>query len=262
MQAVKYAAMASRFEPEVLAAHHARFLQARTGNNVSDVEALTLLDEHTVDPLDPDSLRHPRIVLVAASFKSTTMASVVWLNEMGVDIRLVQTRAYRAGSEVILTASAIYPPPNTEDFVISPRLPKRERVRADREQRREISAVKRLVSAGAIPDGTRLRFHVAEGRTVDEAQITEWLAADAARSDVRWTNDPISPLLWAVDGKRYAPTTLVRKILEESLGLQLSAIRGPVWWTTDDGRNLVEIVEAVSPTPSRNRRTAAICAQS
>lgn len=197
MQAVKYAAMASRFEPDLLAAHHARFLQARTGSDVSTEDAQLLLDEHTDEPLEIDSLRQPRIVLVAGSFRSTTTASVVWLNEMGVDIRLVETRAYRAGNELILTASTVYPPPSAEDFAISPRLPQRAKVREAREQRRETSVVKRLVTASAIPDGTTLTFRVGENRAgLDTAALSEWFAADPARSEASWVNDAVRALVW------------------------------------------------------------------
>lgn len=254
MQAIKYAAMASRFDPALLAAHHARFLQARTGDDISDDDALLLLDDHTVEPLDTESLRQPRIVLVAGSFRSTTTASVVWLNEMGLDIRLVQVRAYRAGEELVVTASAIYPPPSVEDFAISPRSPRRDLGREQREQRRELSVVKRLVAAGTIPDGTRLKFQVGESRArIDADTIRDWLDAEPGRGEFSWINDPVSPILRSLDGERYAPTTLAREIVREALGIDLAALRGPLWWVTDDGMSLVDAAEAVAPRP-RGRR--------
>lgn len=254
MQAVKYAAMASRFDPELLAAHHARFLQARTGEDVSAEDALLLLDEHTTEPLDAENFRQPRIVLVAGSFKATTTASAMWLNEMGIDVRLVQVRAYRAGAELVLTASTIYPPPSAEDFAISPRLPRREQVREQREHRRELSVVKRLVAAGTIPDGTRIEFRVGESRgRIDEVAIRTWLEADPARGEFQWVNDATSPLRWAAGGERYAPTTLAREIVHEALRIELGALRGPHWWALEDGTTLVELAEALAPE-TRSRR--------
>jgi hypothetical protein len=99
MQAIKYAAMASRFTPETLASQHARFLSSR-GQTVTDEEALTALEEHTQDKtLAVEALRQPRIVLLAASFPPVVTATAVWLREMGLDISLVQFQAYRTDQE-------------------------------------------------------------------------------------------------------------------------------------------------------------------
>lgn len=83
MQAVKYAAMASRFTAESLASQHARFLASR-GPAVTDDEALNALEEHTeAKSLTVETLRQPRIVLLAASFPPVVTATAVWLREMG-----------------------------------------------------------------------------------------------------------------------------------------------------------------------------------
>jgi hypothetical protein len=64
MQAVKYAAMASRFTEDTLVSQHARFL-SRGGAVVGEETARQRLVEHAGE-LDPLTLRRPRIVLVAA----------------------------------------------------------------------------------------------------------------------------------------------------------------------------------------------------
>ncbi len=91
MQAIKYAAMASRFTEETLVDQHARFLQ-RTDREVTAEAARQLLIEHAGD-LDPEQLRRPRVVLVAGSFPSVTTATTVWLTEMGLDITLQRVQA-------------------------------------------------------------------------------------------------------------------------------------------------------------------------
>lgn len=78
MQAIKYAAYASRFTVDVLAACHADYLRRTLGTDVSDEEALAQLDEHC-GGLDRDRLAAVRIVLVAGSFPEPVTASVVWL---------------------------------------------------------------------------------------------------------------------------------------------------------------------------------------
>jgi hypothetical protein len=95
MQAVKYAAYASRFTPETLGACHGHFLRKTTDESITDEEALAQLDEHC-GGLDPDLLRSPRIVLVASAFPAPVTAAVVWLCEQGLDISLIEVAAYQA----------------------------------------------------------------------------------------------------------------------------------------------------------------------
>lgn len=130
MQAIKYAALASRFTPEVLASQHAEFLRKRD-SVISDEEAMALLIEHVGSDLDQELLRQPRVVLVASEFPSTVTATVVWLSEMGVDLSLVRIQAYRTPQEVIVTASQIYPIPDVEDFTVSPVRASARRARGD-----------------------------------------------------------------------------------------------------------------------------------
>ncbi len=80
MQAVKYAALASRFTPEVLASQYARFLTQR-GNPLSEEEARSRLQSHAGE-LDIEKLRTPRIVIIAGDFSdvltSTVIGSMRW----------------------------------------------------------------------------------------------------------------------------------------------------------------------------------------
>lgn len=119
MQAIKYAAMASRFDPDELASAHAAFLRSR-GEELSEAEALERLESHTGYTMDTESLRTPRIVLMASSFPPTVTATVVWLSEMGVDIALVQFQAYRAGEKVLVSVSNLYPVRDVEEFTVAP----------------------------------------------------------------------------------------------------------------------------------------------
>ena len=119
MQALKYAAMASRFDPDRLGEVHAAFLKSR-GETVSDTEALERLNNHSQFTIDSETLRTPRVVLMARSFPHTVTSTAVWLSEMGVDISLVQFQAYRVGDRVIVSVSTLYPVPDVEDFTVAP----------------------------------------------------------------------------------------------------------------------------------------------
>ena len=84
MQALKYAAMASRFTPEILASQHARYLTQR-GHPTSESEALELLAAH-VSELSIENLREPRLLLMARDFPPTVTATCVWLAERGLHV--------------------------------------------------------------------------------------------------------------------------------------------------------------------------------
>ena len=121
MQALKYAAMASRFTPETLGHQHARFRRAR-GHPVTEEEALAALEDHADDKmLAVDTLRQPRIVLLAASFSPVVTATAVWLREMGLDITLMRFQAYRTDTETFVTVSQLLPVPTVEEFTVVPR---------------------------------------------------------------------------------------------------------------------------------------------
>jgi len=119
MQAVKYAAMASRFSPESLAETFAAFRRSRD-EVISDAEALERLNNHTQFTVDSETLRSPRIVLIASAFPFSVTSTAVWLNEMGLDISLVQFQAYRLDEKILISVSQIYPVRDVAEFTVAP----------------------------------------------------------------------------------------------------------------------------------------------
>jgi hypothetical protein len=127
MQAIKYAAMVSRFTTESLAEQYARFRKAH-GESMTSDEALGELQAHAPE-ISIKTLRQPRIVLLARDYPMVVTASVVWLCERGLDISLMQFQAYRATapdehgvshSQVLVSVSQLYPVRDVEDFMVSP----------------------------------------------------------------------------------------------------------------------------------------------
>lgn len=119
MQAINYAAMVSRFTvgdiAELWATTHG---SAEKPLDVEDVQT----ELETKWLLTPGSIRAPRIVLVAAGFPATLTASVVWLNERGVDITLIRFRPYRLeDGRVLVSFTRTFPVPDVEDFTIGRR---------------------------------------------------------------------------------------------------------------------------------------------
>lgn len=123
LQAIKYAAMVSRFSEDSLADLHAEFLERTQQLKLTNVEALEKLQAHVLAGLSPDLLLRPRIVLLAEDFSPIVTSSVVWLNEQGVDISLRRYQAYRTTSgETMITVSQLYAVAEIGDFEVKPRL--------------------------------------------------------------------------------------------------------------------------------------------
>lgn len=120
MQAIKYAAMASRFDSEKLSEAYVDFQRRHYDIAVTEDEAVDRLSAHTEFGLSDEALRAPRIVLIAAEFPSSTTATAVWLSEMGIDITLTRVQAYRTQHETVITVSQHYPPPDAEEFLVAP----------------------------------------------------------------------------------------------------------------------------------------------
>ena len=120
MQAIKYAAMVSRFDADVLADAFAEWHRKTGGDALTSEEAAARLNAHTDVPLNSATLRTPRIVLVAGSFPSNVTATTVWLTEMGLDITLIRVQGYRTPSGVIVTVSQHYPVADVEEFTVAP----------------------------------------------------------------------------------------------------------------------------------------------
>lgn len=110
MQAVKYAAMASRFTLKTLASAHAAY-RTRRGTAMSADEAAEALQAHA-PTLSDETLGEPRVVVVAQGFSPVVISSVVWLRKRGVDISLVRFQPYQTPTgQVFVTFSRLFPLP-------------------------------------------------------------------------------------------------------------------------------------------------------
>jgi hypothetical protein len=119
MQALNYAAMVSRLTPEDIAELYS-VTRNRGGQDVDVDSALTILTTEKL--LTAESIRSPRIVLVASDFPPPVTATVVWLNEQGVDISLIRFRSYRLGDgQLVVSFSRLFPVPDVEEFTIGRR---------------------------------------------------------------------------------------------------------------------------------------------
>lgn len=240
MQAINYAAMASRFSLDILADVHA----AHLGGSTTSKQALAQLTEWA-ETISDETLSPPRIVLMAADFGATVTNTALFLYEAGIDIRLVRYQLYQTTSgEKVLSVAQLLPVPDAEDFMVRPRSsgPTQAAARASGERR--AAAVQRLIAHGAIPDGTELTIVVPDLVGQDRDTIRAWLDADPQRTRVRWHNDVNGPVEWASDGKRYRIIVLIRHIIETATSQPPRAnLWPPNWYRMPDGRNLHQIAE-------------------
>ena len=119
MQAINYAAMVSRLAPEDIAELYAA-THRRAGEDKDTASALTILTTERL--LTVESIRRPRIVLVASDFPASVTSAVVWLNEQSVDISLIRYRPYRlADGQLVVSFTRLYPVPDVEEFTIGRR---------------------------------------------------------------------------------------------------------------------------------------------
>lgn len=242
MQALKYAALVSRFTREDLDQVHAQYLSRKRGETVSAEEAGAELDEWAT--VTEETLRVPRIVLMASSFPRTVTATVVFLHQqLGLDVQLLAFQAYRTAEGVLLTVSQHYPPPDVEEFVLSPEVNEAKQQRsAKSSKKREATAVSRLLGADAIEPGATLTFKCPIASIAE--QVEEWIHEEPARGRAAWQEDLAKPLVWEADGEAYSPTGLASLIMEAAAE-RTTAIQGPACWVDDEGNTLVELANAL-----------------
>lgn len=243
MQALKYAALVSRFTRDDLAKVHAAYLTRSRGELVDPRTAEAELGDWA--EVTEESLRLPRVVLLATEFPKTVTATVVFLHQqLGLDVRLLAFHAYRTANDVLLTVSQHYPPPDVEEFVLSPEVNEARQQRTEKQTRqREISTVARLIEADALDPGATLEFRAPSAEL--QAIIEPWLDEQPLRRTATWQNDSSAPLQWAFDELTYTPTGLARIILEEAAD-KTSQVQGPLYWINGEGRTLVDLARELT----------------
>lgn len=240
VQALNYAAMASRFNLDLLAEAYARFRGA-------DATPEAVLDElrDWAPSLSDESLAPPRIVLVAEDFGPVLTNTTMFLIESGVDLRLVRVGLYRLdGGALALTTSQVLPVPQAESFMVRPRSTAPTQRAARAAASRRASVTDRLIAAGAFPEMQQLRLIVPANVHEDRETIERWLTEDPNRAQVRWRQDPQKPLEWALDGSTWTLKDLIRHVILMATGNPAqTGLWGPNWFVAPDGRPLYRVAE-------------------
>ena len=118
LQAVRYAAMVASMTAEQLVRAHAQYLEQRGEDRSAARQRLrSHLGVGPDDELTIESAE-PRIVLVSADFSRELTTSVLWLNDVGLDIRCVRLRPYRLDDELLIDVTQVIPLPESEDYLV------------------------------------------------------------------------------------------------------------------------------------------------
>jgi hypothetical protein len=174
LRALTQAAYASRLDPQTLSEMHAQQLR-REGQHIAEDVALHRLVVHTGQSLDPAKLAQTRMVLFTEHVTSALGATVVWLDEMGLDITLQRLQAYQFGDQSLLIVSRAFPPePVTEFQTARPR------------HLRPVTRLNPNISVGHTDSGER-QSHPADERDYELPPATR-RDVDPTDPDVVFTN--------------------------------------------------------------------------
>jgi len=121
LQAIRYAAMIANMTWDTAVSAFDRFLN---GGLDAQQELLQFLewDEPRLDEFGSEV----RIILAAGDFSKEITTSVLWLNQMELDITCIRLNLYKLNNELILNAEQIIPLPETESYQIELREKRRD----------------------------------------------------------------------------------------------------------------------------------------
>lgn len=115
LQAIHYAAYSSTLTLKQVA----EIKSEHSGDN-KDEDETEILDFITKNNEFIDFDNQPRIILVANDFKEETLATVLWLRDVGADITCVKLEAYelKDNKNIVITPTVIIPLPEAKDYMI------------------------------------------------------------------------------------------------------------------------------------------------
>lgn len=138
LQAIRYAAMVANLTWEQVVSAYRDFLN-RMGQHI-DAESSILGFLGWDSPQQGDFAKETRIVLAARNFSKEITTSVLWMNDMGLDITCVRLQPFRVGEKLLLNVEQIIPLPEAMDYQIEVRHKKREE-RAARNSEKDHSSL-------------------------------------------------------------------------------------------------------------------------
>ena len=130
LQAIRYAAMISTLTFEKLVTIYAKYLRENDIESDS-VESLLEFLEWS-EPDEEQFGQEVKIILASAEFSKELTTSVLWLKDLGLDIRCVRMQPYSSDGQIFLDVQTVIPIPEADDYQVRIR----EKKRKERESRK------------------------------------------------------------------------------------------------------------------------------
>ena len=138
LQAIRYAAMISQLTWKDTVEIFGKYMETEYPNEAINAEQGLLKFLDWDEPREDDFGTETHILLVSADFSDELTTSVLWLNDMGLNIRCVQISPYQFEGKVLINVQQIIPIPETEDYQVRVRR-KGEEKKTARQQNRDLT---------------------------------------------------------------------------------------------------------------------------
>ena len=182
LQAIRYAAMAANMTFRQIVDAHRDYLQMRGIDEDAQDRIHQFLDVEDGVSEPQVATEHPRILLVSEGFSKELTTSVLWLNEMGLDIRCVRLRVYSHGDELLIDVDQVIPLPEAQDYLVQVR----DRAEESQQQRGE--------SGRLVPGADDFEASIADAHEEHQPSLKKLL--DWARSIERSGNARLFTYHW------------------------------------------------------------------
>lgn len=150
LQALRYSAMVSKMTFQE-AVDTYRELLRRLGEE-SDAEDRLRAHISTPGLVEENFGKEIRIVLVSANFGKELTTAVMWLNEVGLDIRCIRMIPYKDGERMLIDIQPIIPLPEAEAYQIRIR----RKQQSEREERSVVATLRRFWDKLATLSATKV----------------------------------------------------------------------------------------------------------
>jgi len=223
LQAIRYAAMLSNMDFEVVVEEYKKFLGQR-GKQTEPARSqlLQFLGVSSVEQVKISN--KPRILLISPSFSKEITTTVLWLNEQDLDIRCLEVNPYKLGNDLYLDLEQVIPLPSADEYIVQ----RREKVQKQERQasigRRE-GTIRILISHGILKPNTKLQLIrlPKPGLVISEEKMK--FATFLGDQGIEWDYDK---------SELYSLSGLCKKICEICGGdIGAGAFAGPDYWSIE-----------------------------
>ncbi|WP_324680804.1 hypothetical protein [Hymenobacter sp. GOD-10R] len=247
LQALRYAAMVSSMTIERLLPYFVhyqqKYLQQADANTDRAREQIQefISENETFEELS----NRPRIILCSENFSTELTTTVLWLNQVGLDISCVRIVPYKVGSNVVVVPTKIIPLQEAKQYLIE--LQQKEEGREQHVvQSGRPETFKLLMENGYLAVGDSIYLRDKLPSYVDSA-------SKAATNDAQFRAEVLPrqgksyTVRWLHNGQAYSLMNLTQTIFEHyhPAGVRPAGMQAGRHWCLADGRNLVELADEV-----------------